>query len=139
MKFTKYVLPVVVGSAVGMFIISMGEFGLQSVYHLPDGATVKDLEALKKALLLLPLQAFLLLLGVHFVGSFVSGVAATLVIKRVSIRPAVIVGVVLTFAGIANALMIPQPVWFSFANLLVYLPGALLGYLITRKKEVAGQ
>lgn len=36
-------------------------------------------------------------------------------------------GVLLTLAGVANNLMVPPPLWFWFASLVVLLPSAYAG------------
>jgi len=34
------------------------------------------------------------------------------------------------YSGIANLLIIPHPVWFSIANVLIYLPAAIAGGMV---------
>jgi hypothetical protein len=135
MQFTKYVLPVVVGSMAGMILISIGEIGLVALYPLPPGAE-KNRELLEAAVKLMPAGAFALLLVNYIICSFLAGLIATLVAQRTTKRPAVIVGIVLTLAGLYNIIMVPHPVWFAVLNLLVYLPCAYLGYMAVRKKSV---
>ncbi len=136
MNFTKYVLPVVVGSAAGMLLIKMGELGLGKIYTLPVVTDLNNLEPLKAAILALPTSAFLLLLGNYVFASLVSGIASTLVIKGTSSIPAIISGSILTIGAIANLMRIPHPLWFSIANLIIYIPFAWLGYVALRKKQI---
>ncbi len=44
-----------------------------------------------------------------------------------SARHALILGGLLTLAGIANNLMLPPPAWFWLPTLLVFLPAAFAG------------
>jgi uncharacterized membrane-anchored protein YitT (DUF2179 family) len=69
--------------------------------------------------------------------AFLAGFFATLISKRTQIIPAVVVGVVLTLSAIFNVIVLPHPLWFSVANLMVYVPFAYFGYLVIRKKELA--
>lgn len=135
MKATKYILPVVVGCITGMIMIKMGENLIGSIYPLPPGIE-KNTDALAKAVANMPRNAFLLLLVNYAISSFAAGIAATRVIGRTTIRPAVIAGVILTLGGLFNVIAFPkQPVWFSVTNLLVYLPFTLFGYVAVRKKK----
>lgn len=134
MEFTKYVLPVVVGSMSGMILITVGEIGIHQLYPLAPGTDMYDAESLAKAMAQLPSNAFMLLLLNYIVCSFLAGLIATLVAGRTAIRPAIIVGIVLTLAGLYNTISLPHPLWFSILNMLVYLPFAWLGYLAVRQK-----
>lgn len=136
MNFTKYVLPVVVGSAAGMLLIKTGELVLGKMYTLPEVTDLNNLEPLKAAILALPISAFILLLASYMLAALVSGIASTIVIKGTTGIPAGISGLILTAGGLMNIIRIPHPLWFSIANLLIYIPFALLGYLLLRKKQV---
>ena len=136
MAITKYVLPVVVGAMSGMILITLGEMWIETIYPLRAGTDKYDVDSLAKGLKDMPDKAFVLLLVNYIVCSFLAGLIATLVANRTMLRPAIVVGIVLTLAGLYNVIYLPHPLWFSFANLLVYLPFAYLGYLIVRKKEL---
>jgi hypothetical protein len=134
MKFTQYVLPVVAGAMAGMILISFGQQGMQLVYPMPAGTNINDKVGLGRAIAQMPMGAFVLLLANYCVCSFLAGIIATYVAKRVTGRPAIVVGIVLTLAGVANVVTIPHPLWFSIVSCLVYLPCSYLGYLVARKK-----
>jgi hypothetical protein len=61
------------------------------------------------------------------VGAFVGGWVAQRIGRGDAGRTGLVLGVLLTAAGIANNLMIPPPLWFWVAGMLVLLPGAWLG------------
>jgi len=136
MGITKYVLPVVVGAMSGMILITLGEMWIETIYPLRAGTDKYDVDSLAKAIKEMPDKAFVLLLINYIVCSFLAGMISTLVGRRTSLRPALVVGIVLTLAGLYNVINLPHPLWFSVLNLLVYLPFVYLGYLIVRKKEV---
>lgn len=76
----------------------------------------------------LPLKAFLLLLLAHFTGSFVGGFLSNLFANTRRFVPALATGVLFSCAGVINLINIPHPTWFMIADMLMYLPGAYLGY-----------
>lgn len=122
MQFAKYVLPVVVGAMGGMLLIRLGETWVRSTHNtLPD--------------MMMPEKAFMLLAVVYIIGSFFAGIIATLVSKRVERTPAMVVGIVLTLAGLFNVFHTSHPGWFVAINLVIYMAFAYLGYLVARKKE----
>jgi len=135
MEITKYVLPVVVGAMSGMILITIGEMGIHHLYPLPPGTDSYDVDSLAKGLKDMPKNFFHLLLLNYIACSFLAGLIATLVAKRNTARPAIVVGIVLTLAGLYNVIYLPHPLWFSIVNLLVYLPFAYFGYLLVRKKN----
>ena len=55
--------------------------------------------------------------------AFVCGLIA----KRVWYLAAVILGILWTCGGITMLVMLPSPLWFAIADLLLYVPAALLG------------
>ncbi|MFI5196533.1 MAG: hypothetical protein ACHQD8_05540 [Chitinophagales bacterium] len=134
MQVTKYVLPVVVGAMSGMILIILGENWIETLYPLLPGTDKYDVESLAKAIKLMPDNAFRLLLVNYMVCSFCAGLIATLISKRTTMRPPLIVGFVLTLAGLYNVISLPHPLWFTILNLVVYMPFTWLGYLTMRKK-----
>lgn len=132
MAVTKYVLPVVVGAMSGMMLITFGEIAIHHLYPMP-GVDLYDADSLAKGMKTMPANAFALMLVNYALCSFFAGLIATLVGRRTEARPAIIVGIVLTLAGIYNAINLPHPAWF-YTCVLVYLPSAYLGYLTVRRK-----
>jgi hypothetical protein len=135
MTITKYVLPVVVGAMSGMILIVLGEKGIYIKYPPPADTDFYDADSLAKYIRLLPVNAFVLLLINYTVCSFIAGVISTLVAKRTSLIPALVVGIALTLSGLYYIFTMPQPVWYSVASLFTFIPFTLLGYLLIRKKE----
>jgi len=122
MQFAKYVLPVVVGAMGGMLLIRLGETWVWSAGGQLPG-------------MMMPEKNFVLSAVVYMIGSFFAGIIATLVSKRVERIPAIVVGIVLTLAGLFNMFNMLHPGWFVAVNLVVYIAFTYLGYLIARKKE----
>lgn len=136
MKVTKYVLPVVVGAMIGMILIILGEMWIHHMYPLPPGTDMYDAASLAKGMKDLPEKAFGFMMINYVVCSFLAGVISTLIAGRTTMRPALVIGIVLTLAGVYNVINLPHPGWFTISNLLVYIPFSCLGYLVVRKKVV---
>ncbi len=122
MQFAKYVLPVVVGAMGGMLLIRLGETWVRTTNEALPG-------------MMMPEKGFMLLAVVYIIGSFFAGVIATLVSKRAERTPAIVVGIVLTLAGLFNVFNSLHPGWFVAVNLVIYMAFAYVGYLAARKKE----
>lgn len=120
MQISKYILPVVVGAMSGMMLITISQTKIVVAY----GNEV------------MPDTAYWVLVGVYAVCSFCAGLIATAIAQRDTAIPAVVVGTVLTLAGIYNMLHLTHPGWFVAGNIVAYLPFAYLGYLLIRKKPL---
>jgi hypothetical protein len=88
---------------------------------------VTDRETIRAIFAKAPLGASLVVI----VGWILGGVAGGWTTGRLAARaPAghgLVLGVLLTLAGVANNRMIPPPLWFWIASLVVLMPAAYLG------------
>jgi len=134
MQVTKYILPVVAGIMAAMMLIKLGETAIIKMY-MPAGINQNDLAAISGVVKQLPLSAFLFLLVNYIVCSFLGGIVSTLISKRETVRPVLVVGIVLTLAGLYNVVSIEHPMWFTIISLFIYLPFSYFGYWTVRKKE----
>jgi len=75
----------------------------------------------------LPTGALIVALMAHAGGSFVSGFVCGVIAMRSWYVAAAILGILWTCGGIAMLMVIPAPTWFAVADVLLYVPGALLG------------
>jgi hypothetical protein len=90
-------------------------------------AQVSDAEAMRALMANVPAGAMVVVLVGWAVGAFVGGWVAQRLGRGDAGRTGVILGLLLTAAGVANNLMIPPPLWFWVAGMLALLPGAWLG------------
>jgi hypothetical protein len=60
-------------------------------------------------------------------GSLAGGCVAAWIGRRTRAALALVLGGLLTLAGIANNLMAPPPLWFWIAGLIVLIPAAYVG------------
>lgn len=83
----------------------------------------------------LPIRTLLTVIFGYLLGSLAGGWMATSITKeRQNLVPSLIVGIVLTLAGLFNFFVLwpGQPAWFVAVCLFIYIPFALLGNRLAR-------
>lgn len=111
------------GSAVNMGIIMISG----SIIPPPNGADVTTMEGLKSSIHLFEPKHFLFPFLAHSLGTFTGALTASFIAETRKMEIALGIGVLFLFGGIANLLMLPSPLWFSFLDLAgAYIP---MGYL----------
>ena len=88
---------------------------------------VTDPEKVRALMASAPVGALLVVICGWALGSLVGGRVAAWIAARAMTAHGLVVGVLLTLAGIANNLMIPPPLWFWVASLAVMIPAAWVG------------
>ncbi|WP_146171773.1 hypothetical protein [Flavobacterium magnum] len=119
------ILAVLSGVVAGAVLFSLSHTLTGYFYPFPDNVSADDPEAMRIYMESIPAMAAVLLLAGYAVGAFFGGLVASAISKRA--RQAVIVGIVLTVANIANVVTIPHPLWLSVVSTIVFLPFAWLG------------
>ena len=133
MSFSKRVLAVIAGVAVGLTLVMAGDFGSGILAPFLKEIDYTDKQKIAEAMTRVPLSAFLVMLLGYSVGAFLGGLVATLISGREASRPAITVGIILTVGNIFNQMSIPHPMWFSVVSTLIYIPFAWLGYRLMSK------
>ncbi len=100
-----------------------------------SAAGVTDIQKIKEIMASAPIGALLVVLFGWGLGSFAGGFLTTLISRKPPGRSALVLGVLLTLAGVANNLMLPPPMWFWLATFVVFLPATYLGARLVPKKE----
>jgi hypothetical protein len=133
----RLILAVIVGLIVGSIVMQTIHTLCQPMYPPPEGLDPSDMdswEETKAWMKTLPNGAYVIAMLAHWAGTVVGVVVAMFITGRRALRPAVIVGILFTLAGIANIFMMPHPAWFPFVDLLGYLPLAwFVGKLLLKK------
>lgn len=96
-------------------------------------AGVTDREVIRSIMASAPSGALIVVLIGWILGSAAGGFLTTWFSGKSPGLPALILAVLLTLAGVANNLMLPPPVWFWIATLVVFLPAVLAGARLTTK------
>jgi hypothetical protein len=129
-SIVRSILAVVLGfiaASIVMLIVESinGHVLYPEMGKLAEGVT--DREQIRAIMASAPVGAFLVVILGWVLGSATGGFVATWLGKQPPYRHALILGILLTLAGIANNLMIPPPAWFWILSLLVFIPSACAG------------
>ncbi|MBZ5637407.1 MAG: hypothetical protein LAO51_01475 [Acidobacteriia bacterium] len=123
----------VLASVVMMVVESInGHLLYPEMGKLARGTT--DREAIRSLFASAPVGALLVVVLGWGLGSLAGGFAAAWIGKRSPVLHALVVGGLLTLAGIATNLMLPPPLWFWIAGLVVFLPAACAGARVAPRK-----
>ena len=121
----------VIAGFVAASVVMMAVESLNGKILYPElaklAAGVSDRDVVRDILAHAPLGAFLVVLFGWSLGSVAGGFVAAWIASRSPVRHAMILGGLLTLAGIANNLMIPPPLWFCVVSLVVFIPAAYAG------------
>ncbi len=119
----------VIAAVIGGSLVNIALVNMNGVLiALPEGADISSMEGLAASMSLFqPIHFLMPWLG-HALGTLVGAfIAAKLAVTQKKMFAGVIGGFFLA-VGIANAYMLPAPMWFIVADLaLAYLPMAWLG------------
>jgi hypothetical protein len=126
----RSVLAVVVGFVVASVVMMAVETVNGRVLYpelgkMAEGMT--DREAIRNLMAAAPLGAFLVVLFGWTLGSLAGGAVTAWIATSSPVGHALVLGGLLTLAGVANNLMVPPPPWFWLASLAVLLPAAYAG------------
>jgi hypothetical protein len=125
MNVARRIGAVVVGLIVAFLLVAGAEGIAHKIYPPPPGANMNDMAQVKAFVATLPLSALLVVLAGWMIATFVATWLAAKM-AQTSIT-GYIVGGILLMAGIANAFIIPQPIWFSIASIVIYIGATLVG------------
>jgi hypothetical protein len=124
-KIVAVVLGLIAGSVFNMALVRLSH----AVYPLPEGIDPNDIEVFRDYVKThgLPTGSWMIVLAAHAGGSLVSGLVCGVIAKRSWYLAAAILGVLWMCGGIAMLWMLPAPYWFAVADIVLYVPAALLG------------
>ncbi|HEV7429194.1 MAG TPA: hypothetical protein VGQ46_22800 [Thermoanaerobaculia bacterium] len=125
MTILRRVRAVIAGMLAAFALVASAEAIAHNIYPPPPGMNNQNMTQVKAYIATLPLSAMLVVLIGWLIATFV----ATWLAARIAGTPipAYIVGALLLCARIANAFMIPQPVWFSIASFVIYIGATWIG------------
>jgi hypothetical protein len=137
----RLVLGVILGFVGGSAAMMACHYATMPLYPPPDGLDVMDpgqREAVQEWMKTLPDGAFVVAALCHWLGTAVGAAIAMFVAGRHSIRPALVIGVLFTVAGIMNVMQVPHPTWFPFVDAPGYLIVAwLVGKALVRPADAS--
>jgi hypothetical protein len=123
-----------VAASIVMMIVEMinGHVLYPDLGRAAEGVT--DREVVRALLAAAPLGAFLVVLAGWILGAGVGGWVTARLAPRAIVRHGLVLAALLVLAGVANNLMIPPPVWFWVASLVVLVPAACYGARLAPKR-----
>jgi hypothetical protein len=100
-----------------------------------SAAGVTDIQKIKEIMASAPLGALVVVLFGWALGSFAGGYLTTLISPKPPGRMALVLGCLLTLAGVANNLMLPPPLWFWIASFAVFLSATYFGSRLVSQRD----
>jgi hypothetical protein len=88
---------------------------------------VTDREQIRVLFAKAPIGALLVVIVGWILGGIAGGWTTGRLAARSTLTHGLVLGVLLTLAGVANNLMLPPPLWFWVASLVVFMPAAYFG------------
>jgi hypothetical protein len=121
-----------IAASIVMMIIETinGRFLYPELAKAAEGVT--DREMLRALFATAPLGSLLVVIGGWVLGGVVGGWTTARLAAQAKTRNGLVLGALLTIAGVANNLMLPKPLWFWIASLIVLMPAAYLGTRLAR-------
>jgi hypothetical protein len=95
---------------------------------------VTDREAIRAIFAGAPFGSLLVVIAGWVLGSVVGGWLTARLAGRSGVTHAIVLGVLLTCAGVANNLMLPPPAWFWVASVIVFLPCTWFGARLAARR-----
>jgi len=129
-KVVRSVLAVIAGFVAASAVMILTESINGHVLYPELGKAAEgmtDREAVRALMATAPTGALLVVLLGWALGSFVGGFLTARIGRNSPVAHALVLGLLLTLAGIANNLMLPPPVWFWLPTLVAFLPAAIVG------------
>jgi hypothetical protein len=120
-------LAVFLGAFVALFLIGGLEQLIPVICHLPPMSDPNDKKEFAEMIARTPASAFLCLVSIYALSSFIGSWIAALIAREKKGQIAMSIGVIVMAGGIANFWMRPHPIWVVVCSLAVYLPAAYLG------------
>jgi hypothetical protein len=141
-RMIRSFLAVVIGIVVAVLVVAGVEGAGGYVYPKPAGIDLHDMEQVRAYVATMPLGAKGIVVAAWLLGAFLGGLA-TILVARHRTRLALVPGVAIAAATVANAVLLPHPMWMPVLGVLGAIPMAWLGarlgvYIVTPKPTGGG-
>lgn len=126
----RAVLGVIAGMIAAFVCVQGAEMITHQLYPFPPGADMRDMATIKRFVATLPPAAFALVIAGWLAGTLLGTFTAAKIGR--SRIPAYMVGVLLLCGGIANSIIIPQPLWFTAVSILIFIAVPFAGMALAK-------
>ena len=133
--FVKSLLAVLAGIVVTFVLIATLEALGSWMYPPPKGMDISNPASIKALIDLLPTGALVMVLAAWLVGTFTGAFVAGRIAGRSPMWHGAIIAVFAMAAGLADMMMIPHPLWFWIAAVVVFISSGLCGGLLSAKRS----
>jgi uncharacterized membrane protein YeaQ/YmgE (transglycosylase-associated protein family) len=127
----RLILGVVAGAVAGMLTISAIEALGHVIWPPPAGLDMNDMDAFRAAVATMPVGALAAVVAAWTIGAFVGALVANLIARR-ALAGWIVTALVIA-AIVANATMIPGPLWMPISGILLAL---FAGWLASRVRPI---
>jgi hypothetical protein len=125
-RMVRKVVAVVLGIVAALATVMGVEAASALAWPPPPGLDYKDLDQMRAFIEGMPLAAKSSVVVAWLLAAFVGGLV-TVLVARHKTRLAVVPGLIIAAATIANAMMLPHPLWMPVTGVLLAVPMAWLG------------
>lgn len=131
--------PVFAGLLAASVIMMAFEYANSFVFPLPEGLDITDPEQVRAFTASLPWTAYVLVLLGWIAGSFAAGSVTTYLSGERTYRLSLVVGILLTIAGVANNIMIGHDLFFNIVGLPMFILFSYIGHRCMRTPDRDGR
>ena len=133
----RTILATMAGVLGAWLTIMLSQSGSAALHPPTPGMDLTDPSQLAVFIRSAPPAAMALVVAGWTLGALVGGWLAARISRRHPLPAALVVGAVVVAGVIANAMMIPHPLWMTVAGVLLPLPAAWLGARLARRRPHA--
>jgi hypothetical protein len=128
---------VILGLIIAVAFVQIAELGVHAISPPPPGMSMQNMDAIKAYVAALPVSALLLVLAGWLAGTLLGTSTAARIGRNVV--TGYIVGGVLFCMGAFNAIVFPQPIWYSVALSVIYIAGTVIAARLAAPRPALSQ
>lgn len=127
MRIVKSILAIIVGVVIGSVVNGGIIFLSNAIFGAPEGMDLFDAESVKAHADKLTTANFVGTLLAHQLGTLVGSFVAAKIAPAGKMIFAIVIGAWFLLGGLYAISLIPAPIWFVVADLVLYIPLAFTG------------
>lgn len=128
----RKILSVVGGLFAGGIVVKLVEALAHAVFPISAGLDMNTPEGISTYIKNSPSTVLLFVVAGWTIGSFIAGLAATMIARELRGVYALICGCIFFLLILMVLLVIPHPIWVWIVSLALIVPAAWIGFLLAR-------